>query len=958
MITLTPISQYSGVSATCTITLPAINVYLKDANFVTLKSEAVGRKVVYSQYTVGFDGDILKTYKAQVYGDILIINIGSLFTQLDLSYQEMQNLYLNRISVIGNITCDDGTTATFNTSIGFGQTFKVYDGYTLPNRSHGTDTAGFVPPEDIGDPCISMLSTVDCLVSNGKETPYLVEGGNLFSVCKPEDGCMSVVDVTKLVMDKPWDTLDTSWTFGINAIIIDRVVVENDNFGITKILTDEGFDDNFIFSMYSPLSVILTPTSDVGVWRVQFFSNRVDDGQRHIIMMDKYNGYMFYLKEEGDRSLFAQDWGDHNYAVTAPQFKIYYAPIWNGTGFDIYDYTPVDFTLRPYVGYDDNTYSDVNPSYETFYGRPLCAIRYFTAMGFYNTNRYDYDYVVHIDNYGGFDAYANCWMFGNHLNYSSAKDPEMNWFLTNMDAIYFYGTVSEVGCGLMTLYSYDENIQPANYNEFYSIEILNKYGRKLLVHNSLWYHLWCFFNSDLARNPELHLWSWDDLSHQFIIRLTGSRYYKKNIDVAAKLPEWAMGIPIIDMYKVETTLKLADETILVVPTRDLIFYPVYSFPDAYGNILPTYKTSLIKLTDGINFYHYDGTTCAEEDADFVRITFDAANYVNVFYNFYYTGNDLMLGYNIANNFEGVGGVGCQYFRIFGDEYATYGGFSFMPFVCGVPFVQKRESANSAQFSRVNLVTESGTHNPDYNYPHQILQIERYYDTFTNIGNFGQVQTSNISKGYTGNDKNLTLNTYTLSRFVNIDDLYSQMGWAKTLHIENFNSYGAVIEEPYLYVGDGSFVIMSGCADTQNAGGDIVNGAVTNYTAYAFDTCSMNKVVWIKYKNMDGLWRYLPAEIMEQSYTNQRQDLQRLTPSLSPINAYPLWKPYGLVEKITVFVGNIPQEMHIEDMLYSTPLMLYSHDGEFPIYVALEEDTITRNLREDSENFVLHFIKKQ
>lgn len=947
------------IPSTVNIIFPDKSIYLKDANFITLEFNSANT-IRYIEVIVKFlDGgnNVMKTYASSVYHNVIKFNLNNFFADYYAANNdgEKASLYFGGIDLIAMVFFTS-STSEYNMHFGMSDTFKIYDGYSLPNRSHGTDNSGFVPPYGVIDGgCISALATDAVMVQDGKDTQFIPEG-EIFNICRPEDGCYRQYNVTTTGKGvKNWDVDYFDWTFGITCVDIDRCDIINDNFGLLKTLVDYGFDvSNLIYSTYQPLSARLYPTSKRGVWRIGFYSN-VDD---HVVYTEEYNGYLFYLKEENDNALYAIDWNDPSEFVTARQFKCYALTTADMEDGDfnkpvITIANAVDWLLRPLVKYDAQTYTDENYGYESFSGQPLTAIRFYTDVNLFGVNEGAYHYGGYIkDYYGGTHIFAHYWMFGNHLNYDSV-DPEIEFFTTDYDAIQFYRTIPKVGCGLQELISPDEVFwtDPIGY---YTFNLSNAYNRRLLPQNTLWYNLWCYWNSSILRNIEVYRWDSNTLEPSFFQRLTQSRYTTKYYDYACTLPDWCYGVPFIGHYKTELYLDI-NGTIIVTPRQNCYIYTSYDFDET----MPTYVTQSIPLYDGVNYYHFDGTIASDSyTADYIRVSFQMTT--NELYEFDYVGQGLQIDSNntlvMTTNDSSVT-CNLLYMRR-PDLYETFSAYYYLPFVCKVPFV-KQIDEQCAQYGKVNLIIQPAGVNPYYpNDDHQILQLERYYETYTNVGNNVSVNgvfideqpdlSRNLSKGYLNNDKTLTTNTDQYEDFAFITLMYAAFDYNPTLHVEDFNTYN-----------DNSSVLKNGCdmvdENEQPHGG--IEGTVLNYTAYTFSMCNEGKYVWIKYKNMDGLWRYLPAEIVDTSYTNQRQDLQFINPTYSPINAYPLWKPYSLEEKITVYISNVPAELHIEDMLYSTPLELISSDGSYTVYVALEEDTITRD-GNGGENFVLHFIKKQ
>lgn len=993
MINLPEIQSTGGNNPSkCFITMPDNIVYLKDANFATLRF--VFDNNLYNRVK---RIDCLLTlhsvngsyrYRTTVYDYRLTFNINNVFAEAfkwttdGNPNEEQSGVSITAISVVATIIGANGGESEFDIYVGQSLNYSVYDGYSLPNRAHGTDNAGFVPPQSVY--CADVPEGWGCQTSHigSIVTEPVLSGeryypaGSVVPYYAPneDDGCVKVTDVQKMVLPKNWKSDGRDWTFGIHFVMVDRIYLSADNFGLGKALSDAGFNTNYGTARYDPVSIMLEDTPDRGVWHVIFYSHREDDGQRHMIVYDDN----WFIKEE-TYSLFGYDWyrGDAN-QYYAPDwgdrcgFKAYHNPdVHYEDGqmvFDIDLTTNVDAVIKFLVEFDV-----AGNGYETFTGEPLHAIRFYTdsVVCFDCPVGYDnYDYTLHYRSAetGSFAMQAKYWMFGNHLNHND-KDAESIWLQTDMEAMNWYYTINAVGAGLCQLTT-TEDVNGHHNDGWYTYEMTNE-GRTLPNFNSLWYHLWLFYNSNVVQRP-LHKCRWDasDYSHTIVPFSVGRRTAQRLSDYCGSLLPWTLGCPMVQYYDVSFNITFTNDTTIETISGTTFFYPTYYFDTANG--VANYTTNWFQLYDGVNYYNTAGMAVSEGNVAYVRANIRFYGDSSPLINFDFTNDDLTIDGNIAQELSvsGSSSLTLNYITIRGNQYSTYGAYQYMPFTCDVPFVKMGgepiDSERCAQFSRVTVVQEQAT--PYFEEPHQILQLEIFYDTWSNLGDEvtvgGQTFTEypdfsrNISRTHSGNDYNLTknydwtsegVNLAEYTRFTTIRTMYDDIaGHEPSLHIQTFNEYG-----------DGSFVLRSGCSvKSETTGGDIVNGDTTYFRVYTFGMCDATKpILWIKYKNMDGLWRYLPAEIVEQSYTNQRQDLQFIKPSYSPINAYPLWKPYSLEEKITVYLSNLPAEMHIEDILYSTPLELISADGSYVVYAALEEDTITRTL-DGGENFVLHFIKKQ
>lgn len=1036
MITIDNITNDSGNAAKCTITYPENIVYLKDANFVTLSFVFNNNLYNFVQYIncqlqfVTNHGNY--TYRASVYDRTISFNINDMFAEAFAATtagnpnEEMSGVYVYSLNLIIDIIGRNNGSSSWNQARGTSISFSIYDGYSLPNRAHGTDTAAFVPPqavfgEEEGTPYIHNLAT-DNVISDGQA----VSAGNLIRYTAPEDDCIKEHSVQVVSIPKNWrladDTID--WTYGIKCIVIDRV------WGFTKALVDDlegsydGWDEDFPpFQVsigdqpYTPITMILVPTQDIGVWEIGFVQHINDKDKGEILttsvrVRDENGDRVRYFVKEGRNmngapnmgfSLFSMDWSRPS-VFSRPILKIYKNPteyIENDKLlYDIDETTPIYSIAGVQVSYD--TFStDYPEQYKSFQESPLTAIRfyaspaslvamlydrYFEQLIVPEYYEHDYHYVfAHPEWKDTRLEYAKYWMFGNHIIKTDPTVP--SFFLNDRSAFALYMTLHPVGIGLCQLlvpfqeYGYwDEGTDQG----WYSYEwIENQYGvsRMPLKFNSLWYNLWSFYNTDIFGTQGLvQKWEWSYNTNDWHLKGSdsGNRKAQALWDVKMEfMPTdiWhSFGNPMIEFYHVDIDITFPNATSVTIYNQDVMFYPTYNA--AWHVQDPTFTSSYIPIVDKDgNYYKIDGTPALISDQiGYIQLNFNWYG-ESQFQTFDFIGNGSSMTFDsdyIHDAFTGIqlSAITINSFTI--NEYpsqettthGTFGKFYYMPFTCNVPFVkmggEPLNSEKCAQLSLVNIICELP--NKEYPFDHQVLQLEEYYDTWCNLGetvglggsSYTEVPdySRNISHPYIGNDKNLTFNYNEWginSRFTTINEMYNSFEWNPSLHIEDFNVYG-----------DRSFVIKNGCNAVSNQEhGDIASGDLTSFNVYTFGMCNTtNPVIWIRYKNMDGLWRWLPAKICEQIYTNQKQDLQFIKPQQHPYNAFPLWKPYSLEEKITIYLSDIPASMHIEDILYSPTITLYSHDGTYrEIPASLEEDSITRNL-EGGENFVLHFIKKQ
>lgn len=950
-----------------TLTYPEKVVFLRDANFFTFSCDdsiqlMKGYVTIYTQ-----DRAFSKTYAFQTNHNTYSINLSTFFEHEFTDYNEEVFYTQIFIDFSADVVRSDGTTQNISV-VGLtpldGADYQIFDGFSLPNRKHGTDTAGYISPFEADVP---MLIGADSVINGDKVNKgeiYYVEGG---------DDCFNSFEGTTIKSGGNWSTPNgPDWTFGIKEIIVDRCGFSGKGSEVADILKNQ-YNVDMSDGDYTPVSMRLIPDHKRGYYKVDFIGFNNDMRYPEILQQwgNSHQYRRIVAKEPEFQSLFTNNW----YRINREPLEPYHLEIGYFDNNEEFVFVEnVDLIVE---------YDDPQPT-TSFVGRPMCAIIFKTYRDLESDGEFTEGYHLHYvdkDTTLNWRFFAGYYMFGKHIR---REDAGANYYVYNPDWATIFNFYTQKGNGLCGFF---RNVDTSS-DDFLSIWIERTSAQSTITQSaSNLYHQMILSTQNISAG-------YSDVSfvvYEYpnkVIGIDGVRpvpggidfIYSQLNDSYAVMPDWSMGVIEHQYSNVRVTVTLNNGVSLSLDTHTISLYPTN-----YDEETITFVSDPIVLQDDLapnNYYDYDGNVLGADDAKcYIQLCFRGYQYD------YDTG---MVGFFINRNydfFEWRVGDNCEvladiqgrcviesvlFYQI--SQSQRVSNHYYMPFTCNVPYVLKNndsvlESQKIEMFKIIQVVSkgfdeEEGvfTRFDQRYYAYQV------YETYNNLGRQVNIGGTMVNEEWDGvTPMTMYPSFYPLKfNWAGLTEEELRNDGFDTLpfytQIRDWNSL-SLQGEGYQFntLGDSSYAIINGCEAVSNndGSGDLVS-IISIFTLYAFNVCDLQgdrPYIWLKYKNMDGLWRYLPMEMIDTTLKNQTQNLQFIKPQTSPINAYPFWNPYSLEEKVTCAIYNVPPEMHIEDMLFSRSLTLISVDGLTEVSVVLEEDSITRKFGEN-EDFVLHFIKKQ
>lgn len=925
-----------------TLTVPPFNVFLKDANFLTLSVAAdIKIMVGYMVLTNAVSGKTVR-YRIQTNSNTYTINLNSLLESSFFDYDQTE--FFASIESTLELRFVDVDNITHSLSLTEPDIFEfnMFDGFSLPNRKHGTDIAAYVGiGEDNVEMFIGNTSFIDGSLYHEGSTYYIEKG----------DGCYNSVTVNKLQSGGGWtEPNNADWSFGIREIVVDRCHFTEKSSIFPYLTNDFNFDSSD--GDYSPISMLLRPRRERGYYDCCFvgFENDRRFMQRVSNWDYQHGGMGIVVREPEFMSLFSNEW--------YREAEEYYHVELGYMDDDNFVYVEDVYLIVDY---------DSRMAALSFTGKPLCAILFKTYDApLWGVEQFQYNYCLHYaEKDSGNKYYAAYYLFGNHIR---PKDEDSTPYLYGDFALWF-NVYPESGSGLMGYFR--KRVYDAGTGED-MLSCAERYTRSHAVKGTQNMYRQLYFATD-SYVGEINLTSYfanTNVRYPYVVPTTINFIYSQYNDTYNTMPLWSMGIVehTINACKVTVTLNNGLDVVLATDTGSE-YQTISFFPTNYSDNRVTLVSEPILIRDiRGQHYDYDGALVASDVNCYVTICFEG-----------YEG-DFSFGMfpfyiDRVNDFiRWEEGLTCMVLKdVFGRCVIKSVDFDtlvvgvgsrhhLMPFTCNVPYVKKNEGSllEKEKIMMFGDITVAGTTDSQSNV-RQACYIRTAYETYNNLGNIINIEGEMIDESWDGvSPMRISTSSYHPLTFNNIDAYniddafinlpdYIQIKNELSLSLGDFNAYK-----------DNSFVIVNGCDPKQESSSSDLTNIQSDFSIYAFSMCdvsSSNPFVWLKYKNMDGLWRYLPMEMVDSTLKNSTQNLQFIKPNTSVINSYPYFNPYALEEKVTCVIYNVPPEMHIEDMLYSRTLTLISMDGQTEMSVILEEDSITRKFN-DNEDFVLHFIKKQ
>lgn len=967
-------------------------VFLRDFNAVTLvlNPTAPSIKSINVEFIVYYN-------HAQNQRKFNVITDGSTAT-IDLTYflQELgSGVTIDYVTAGGTVFYENGSNAPIN--IIRSESFTTSNGYSLPNRQHYTETSVYTPPFSIyhkahpqSDDVELEFATNQTAVINGERH----EGGDSFMLKAPEEDCKINVEVDIVGGFEAWNKSTTSWTYGCTYFWADHVYFEADSV-LGKLLENTGTfspENNHITNMEDKDAPLGNGYFTCGL----FFRASPNTPNEYQLL------YMSVIEKTDSMPRWYPI--DGNYTIRTDEYD----------DFMIIDYNDVRGYKKPTYGiYNNNTNEQVQSVDFIFYNGFTPNIRDNHAKGHlviglnspfmptatssindyvlrllgisrqrmeYDNNVSPYDYTLSDYRDGGVKGIYSLrtLLFGDGSTVGISGNAFWNHLFS--DALTY-----------ATLHRYDDfnlTLIPRRYQ--YENNIWVNYGFNLPQYTPV-YALWFFLNID-------HDWQ-----YPLICKIAGSaavepailpyatKLFDNSISIAsvtrgasiikASFTSYVLDVPYGKLNLVNPSQQVHPSIIndnIVVDGQQVYLYPIPANNGGYLSSAIILKTQVLLSDNSIItvFFDHSGNQLICNESDPYSPTSVAPDLPATFYvSFNDIGGRLLSYSNETQEWtvESSAFSGDITMRLeYRDDSSVNIQYYLFPYNCTIPTtltnddVLPKYALMPSQIGNVGKVFDSAGNDLGCG-----LIVSGCYISPFNVGRttvFGDVTYQNNPEltGWFSLYNSIVDLSKPIRDILNPDSIiyHNYFDYFQSLYNgrEMFYYYDNTWKQTgrglLTYEGDLSTVVPAPCEVNENTVLDFTKGAVSFYRILLYSLCNTDQVFWLRYENMDGFERWLPFEIKRRVYENTMGDFKYVTPTQSSINAYPMQSPLSLQEKITCFIGDVPQDCYIEDILYSPYLEGWNWDGSVHFQCVLEENEIVRDSSQELEDFVFNFIKKK
>lgn len=854
------------------VTYPDEVVYSKDANFFVVET--------YSIQDVRCDITVTDSTGRVVR---LSNSFYTSFMYVDISYALMG---MREGDITVNVVVDVG----FGGRDSFETSFKLFSGYSLPNRMHYDDNTAYIPPEEIfnkahpdndGLPYIEFGSPVP-IVIGGK----YYDTGDIFRVYS--DSCDVMNDV---VVPYNYDNWETEETYkGISHMIVSRFVTNAD-------LLDYFIDEGYIEPGVTPLEHGIPDLSNQciasaklifvnkKVWKVdtlQFPVGLPSGLEKEPVQFHPDNLYFEFNDSILDENLTT------------------------GTVYRTYHFNVTNFDGGSYYGEGDVIFQPYSPNI-SWTTHPYESISFLLGEYRDDMDVPNYDYSAVSDN--NIKGCLKMLHYGIHYSNSSTgpflEDKSLLWRpdggtdgyycikTSNNELLFQLTRIPIDGCPIIDLFNWFSGTTTSNYRR-YDLETRHYVGKKTYNFKTKTRR----FN--VATTQENHGVNNINLKNFRLIREDGVNIDFYPQSVSAVINE--NGDLVIHKYR------LSKYDVLYGGKIDVDYDGNQIWPEMY-----------VKIICHGDFINSGGGDCISGTAEVYDMS----------------GNLLDANALFEQNY-------CPFMK-YGIVFDGTIEYCFLPFTCETP-VLRTDSINDIYLQRrVWKLSDSQIEEP-------YLFGYEYYDTDFDLGR------SVIRNG----NRVIPQPHYPLCVYPIIENPPIEVDGTVPVDLPEFYD---LVEQSRLFAygdmngGNNMFVISHPCERNDNQNYYSEMGASENrYTLVVRGSC-LDRLVWIRYTNHDGLERWMPARVLSNKYKTTGFVGGKYRPDSSTINAFGYKSVSTIEERIDVVSTDVPNTAHIEDMFMSDNVEIFNEDGTMFFTALIEDEGVDIDFSKEENDYRFTILKK-
>lgn len=873
---------------------------------------------------------------------------------------------------------------------------SLSNGYSLPNRQHYSETSVYAPPLAVYKKGMNLPNATEVELEFGAPNTVILnntryEKNSSFTI-KPDEDCKTIVEVDIQGEYNAWRESNAAWTYGITSIWCNHISVDVKNefvrlyenaFGVNFQQTDEMIGDWDRETTSQPnnqyfCGVLLRPLvnrpNKYEIIAITMIDTNHNTPQVAYINIDTFVGsnHYYILTDTSDDFLII-DYGSRR-GYNRPTYKIVDIDDNEKGTMTFYFYNRnnssnwIDFDTSIakgscYMGVNTNTHIEVMPTPFDRFMNDLGI----TAYSNPNTpDEYPYDYSLCNTHYDeAFTLELHTLAFGCSTTVSLGS-MQVFWLNLLNDAD-IYATLHDKDTSYSTRFLY-----------YFGGGYANTLTPQVPIY-ALWYFL-LFGRSGSQETSFAGTYRYYqrqgggvDYDNYQTAGMENYTYSTKQYDNSINIHPELKGVSFCRFQSMSIDVTLPNSVGLATSTQE-----VYCFPSpSSSNYWRTSEIVLKGIYNGnLEYFDYDGTILNINPDDEWDTNGGQYDYPRTFYVVFQDINNNILNYKDSDILQyngtsvNVGNV-TVYCNSYDDNINNIS-YCMFPYNCGIPTIQTEDDVLYKYALMPAEINSWGGFSADST-SHTQLCISYAWCSPFNVGrtvnspnNVPILQTPMLNGWFALSpaeevpltDTAITQRDDTSHYYQSYDDFFDDLyNGIEMIYTMGYNYQNT--NRPLLsYVGDGSTTINAPCEEVGRTYHDFSKGAITNYKLVTYNICDTDQVFWLKYENMDGFVRWLPFEIKRRVYENTMGDFKFTTPMQSVINAYPMQAPLTLQEKITCFIGDVPQDLYIEDILYSPYLTGISFDGSVSFECVVEENEVIRDSSQELEDFVFNFIKKK
>lgn len=976
-------------TAYVTIYYPMQVVFLKDFNSVVVEGifDTENIKEMSCRLTVFYNKNnenLSRAFDVTVEYNTITFDLSYFFREIG-SGVTMQSFLIeytlygktNFVGLSQNIIADSYSVTT---------NAELRNGYSLPNRQHFSETSVYVPNQQVWDkytnttgetPHVDFSSNLPVIINGERYAPY-----ETIPISSSDDDCKTVAEVDISGIYDAWKTCNNPSTYGISGIWANHVYIEEGTDLYNAIFNEEIQNDlkqnGFIYDSENPYTYHITREQDAKKVWTENEGNIVVGMILHPIVGRPYAYKLVAcsyvgVKNNGSRDVVFESFITQNIIIKTDRYDDFLSLDYHTKNGMI---QPTYMTTINDVGSGNVTFYIANEYFKSEDGYPAneCS---FLVRGIYFAVNTSFNY----NDWGGDSIIESLLTLLGLRNYTEANtydytlvstDKEKRFFLHGLSYGWSYTIGQIIGgvfdiCFNSDLYACfsEQEILYYLYNEWDGLtpQIGSFKGRDDIDCYVPIYNLWWFWNAKDINSGGVQI-TYNSLTFkdfggnpEWIEYVFPTKIY----DNAIATPTFYKGISFFKAAIVFTTLTI-DKLPLTLSPQSLYFFP-NPYELGYWR-----STDLILQDEGGLYYDVNGSMVqtAEEAGRVSVILKDPTMLISAKLDANDDGVvDLEFG-AMETNRNWINITSLTFYS--GDDANSPITYYHFPYNCSMPVALINNDTLFRYMGGLSMTAYAGCGGGgDKSYR---MEVIKYYLNPFNVGRntvidggshsnppeiYGWFSLTQEKDSLCEGTENYSVITGGDGAFNSYNALYAGL---TNNDIQEMPFYRRYKNTDYQLMVTAPNIITSPCVDSGVVVHDFSKGAISKYNIILYSLCDTDQVFWLRYENMDGFERWLPFEIKRRVYENTMGDFKYVTPTQSSINAYPMQSPLSLQEKITCFIGDVPQDCYIEDILYSPYLEGWNWDGSVHFQCILEENEIVRDSSQELEDFVFNFIKKK